>query len=253
MTTVVVTRPRAQAGAICAALQQSGYQVRHHPLMDIVPMADDRAASASGLRQRFLDIDQYRAVIAISFNAATFGLEWLDKYWPQLPLGIDWYAVGPTTAEVLQQGQINVTMPAERFDSEGVLALPGLQAQQISGQKVLIWRGIGGRETLASVLRARGADVDYAELYQRQPVPWQAGDWEQVLAGSPLLMLSSGQALEIAESQVPDLAHKVSAVMLPSERVAEQARARGYNQVLVAASARDADMLQCLQQWQSTQ
>jgi len=197
-----------------------------------------------------LDIDQYKAVIAISFNAATFGLEWLDKYWPQLPLDIDWYSVGPTTADVLQHYDIDVQLPDNRFDSEGVLQLPGLQAEQIQGEKILIWRGVGGRETLASVLRERGAQVDYAELYQRQPVSWMAEQWQQTLQDKPVLMLSSGQALDIAESQVADLAQKVSAVMLPSERVAEQARHKGYNPVLVAASARDNDMLLCLQQWQ---
>ena len=253
MTTVVVTRPQDQAGGIIAALETQGVSVRHHPLMQIVPLADDDEAARSGLRQKMLDIDQYKAVIAISFNAATYGLRWLDDYWPQLPLGIDWYAVGPTTADVLQQAEINVNMPAQRFDSEGLLALPGLQAEQIRGERVLIWRGVGGRETLASVLRERGAEVDYAELYERQPVNWSDSDWHNALADKPLLMLSSGQALDIAESQVPQLAQKVSAVMLPSERVAEQARARGYNPVLVAASARDNDMLQCLQQWAQTQ
>lgn len=250
MTRVVVTRPADQADELTHALELAGFSVCRHPLIDIVPLADDEQAAASGLRQRFLDIDQYRAVIAISVNAAGIGLSWLDRYWPQPPLGIDWYAVGPSTAEVLRGEGLPVTMPEQRFDSEGVLALPGLQADVIGGEKVLIWRGVGGRETLASVLRDRGAQVDYAELYERGQIPWQPADWHTTLAGKPLLLLSSSQALDIVEQQVPDLAQRVAAIVLPSERVAEIARARGYAQVLTAASARDEDMLLCLQQWQ---
>ena len=247
---VVVTRPADQAGPLVQALQQQGLTVRQQPLMAIVPVADDAAAAASGLRQKFLDIDQYRAVIAISVNAAANGLEWLDVYWPQLPMGIDWYAVGPTTSEVLQQAGLTVQLPAERFDSEGVLALPGLQEAQIRGEKVLIWRGIGGRETLATVLRARGAEVDYAELYERREISWQPQDWQTALAGQPLLLLSSSQALDIVTAQVADLAQRVCGVMLPSARAAAAAEQMGFREVLVAASARDEDTLLCLQQWQ---
>ena len=252
MTTVVVTRPAEQADELVQALHNAGFDVRRHPLIDIVPLADDGQAAASGLRQRFLDIDQYRAVIAISVNAASIGLDWLDRYWPQPPLGIDWYAVGPSTADVLRSADLPVLVPASRFDSEGVLELPGLQAEVIAGEKVLIWRGVGGRETLASVLRERGAVVEYAELYERGQIPWTTADWDNSLAGQPVLLLSSSQALDIAEQQVADLAQRVSAILLPSERVADAARARGYAHVLTAASARDEDTLLCLKHWQQT-
>ena len=247
MTTVVVTRPADQADELVDALQQRGFNVRRQPLIDIEPVSDDEQAARSGLRQRILDLDQYRAVIAISANAASTGLEWLDRYWPQPPLAIDWYAVGPSTAEVLRAEGLNVHMPESRFDSEGVLALPGLQADSICGEKVLIWRGVGGRETLAAVLRERGAEVHYAELYQRRQIDWGAECWQQTLADDPVLMLSSSQALDIVEQQVPDLAQRITTLVLPSERIAHIAEAKGYRRVLVAASARDEDMLLCLQ------
>lgn len=248
---VVVTRPAGQADGLLADLTSLGCQVRHHPLIDIVPLADDEQAVVSGLRQRILDIDHYSAVIVISMNAATIGLDWLDRYWPQPPLGIHWCTVGPSTAEVLQREGFSVHSPVTTYDSEGLLELPVMQSDVIAGRKVLLWRGVGGREKLASVLTERGAEVDYAELYERREIAWSTQQWADTLAAQPLLLLSSNQALDIVEQQVPDLAQRVSAIMLPGERLADLARSRGYREVLVAASARDEDMLACLREWQA--
>ena len=246
---VVVTRPRDQASELIAAISAMGIKVVHQPLIDIVPFADDNSAVAQRLRGQFLDIDHYHAVIAISQNAAEAGLDWLDRYWPQCPVGIVWYAVGPTTADALRKEGLTVEMPESRFDSEGLLAVDSLQVEAMRGKKILIWRGVGGRETLADVLRARGAIVDYAELYERTQVPYTLAQWHDVLADKPLLLLSSGQALDIAEQQVTDLSERVAGILVPSERVAERASRHGYPSVRVAASARNEDTLVSLQAW----
>ncbi|WP_276783514.1 uroporphyrinogen-III synthase [Thalassolituus oleivorans] len=248
---VVVTRPRDQADELITAIAAMGIEVRHQPLIDIVPFADDSSGASQRLRSQFLDIDHYDAVIAISQNAAECGLDWLDRYWPQCPVGIAWYAVGPTTADALRNSGMTVSMPETRFDSEGLLAVAGLQENAIRGRKILIWRGVGGRETLAEVLRARGAVVEYAELYERTQVPYSQAQWHEVLEEKPLLLLSSGQALDIAEQQVTDLAQQVAGILVPSERVAERANSAGYACVLVAASARNEDTLASLRAWYS--
>ncbi|MDO6806224.1 hypothetical protein Q4595_27460, partial [Wenyingzhuangia sp. 1_MG-2023] len=87
--------------------------------------------------------------------------------------------------------------------------------------------------------------VDYAELYERRPRQYSSHDWDVTLGTRPWLLLSSGQALDIIERQVPTLANRIVGLILPSERIAEQARAKGYDPVLVPASARDDDMLSC--------
>ena len=75
-------------------------------------------------------------------------------------------AIGPTTAAELERhGASRVLTPHARYDSESLLALPEMQA--VGGQKILIFRGVGGRELLADELRARGADVRFAECYRR--------------------------------------------------------------------------------------
>jgi len=243
---VIVTRPVGQADELVAAIEalDQSLEIVHQPLIDIVPVSDEQS---SVLRQRMLDIDHYQAVIAISKNAAEIGLQWLDKYWPQPPLYIDWYGVGPTTADELKRELHPVFMPEQRFDSEGLLQLDRMQ--QVDGQRILIWRGIGGRETLATELRRRGAQVDYAELYERRQINYSAPQWQQALKHQPLLLLSSGQALDIVEQQVDNLAGQVAAILVPSERVAAKAKNKGYKQVLVATSARDQDVLAQLRNW----
>ena len=58
-----------------------------------------------------------------------------------------------------------VISPTEGADSESLLALPELG--DVSGKHVVIFRGEGGRALLGDTLRARGAQVAYAECYRR--------------------------------------------------------------------------------------
>lgn len=244
LPSVIITRPNGQADYLLSALQQQGYSTTHFPLMDIVPVADD--AQAVALRAIVQNTDQYAVIVVVSINAAEHGLRWLDNYWPQYPVGIDWIAVGPSTAEVLEKAGLSVHCPENSFDTEGMLTLDCLHADKITGKKVLLWRGVGGRETLASTLRAQGAKVDYAEFYQREDRVHSPAQWQQALANKPVLMLSSSQQIEIACQQVADIAQRIRLLIVPTERSARIAKENGFTQVVAAASARDDDMLAAL-------
>ena len=60
MTTVVVTRPRAQADELVERLEESGYDVVRCPLIEIVPLGDAP-----------VDVSQYDWVVVTSVNGAT--------------------------------------------------------------------------------------------------------------------------------------------------------------------------------------
>jgi uroporphyrinogen-III synthase len=199
------------------------------------------------IKSQFMDIDLFDVVIAISRNAAELGLMYLDHYWPQWTLGVDWIAIGPVTADVMTKQGLETKMPAGQFDSEGALNMPELQ--DVAGKKILIWRGVGGRETLASTLRDRGATVVYAELYQRLVPQYSAQEWQQVLSQSPLLLVSSGQGLEAIAAQQPRISESVRGIIAPSLRVAELAESLGFINIQIADSAQDADMLVAVKRW----
>ncbi|MFY9178928.1 MAG: uroporphyrinogen-III synthase [Venatoribacter sp.] len=241
---VIVTRPSKQAQPITEELRGLGYSVHNLPLMNIVPVPDN--AEHALLRQQIQNLNEYQAVVVVSINAAEIGLHWLDQYWPQAPVGIDWIAVGPSTQEILENAGLQVHCPAESYDSEGMLELACLSESKIKDKKVLLWRGIGGRETLASTLRQRGAKVEYAELYQRLEIQYSHEEWQKALADKPYLMLSSTQALDIVCAQQPSLPEQITGLIVPAERTAKMAKERGFKQVLIAKSARDEDMLACL-------
>ncbi len=245
---VLVTRPASQAEEICPSLEALGCEVIRQPMLSI-----EAVEETAKIKSQFMDIDLFDVVIAISRNAAEMGLSTMDQYWPlgeiniSGPLGIDWIAIGPVTAEVMTNQGLDVKMPAGQFDSEGALEMPELQ--NVEGKKVLIWRGVGGRETLASTLRERGATVVYAELYQRLVPQYNDQQWQQAFTKAPLLLVSSGQGLEAIAAQQPRIAEYVRGIIAPSSRVAEMAKSLGFKQIHIAASAQDADMLAAVKSW----
>lgn len=246
---VMVIRPSTQAAEICNALTALDCEVIRHPMLEIKALDETPA-----IKSQFMNIDRYDVVIVISSNAAEIGLSHLDQYWPlgqfnvSGPMGIDWVAIGPVTARVMREQGLDVKIPASRFDSESALVMPELT--NVTGKKVLIWRGVGGREKLASTLRERGAEVFYSELYQRLVPDYSDQQWQQALAQSPLLMVSSGQGLEAIVSQQPNIADHIRGIIAPSQRVADLAQSLGVSHVEMADSALDVDMLAAVKRWQ---
>ncbi|RYZ85503.1 MAG: uroporphyrinogen-III synthase [Moraxellaceae bacterium] len=181
-------------------------------------------------------------------------------HWPQLPIGIDFFAVGDTTARQLSAIGICVTDLAQTqtgaMTSETLLQSPALQ--KVANEKVVIFRGVGGRSHLGDELTARGAQVHYCELYERHMPKQSFEDFAQVFEknDSHVITLHSGEALEnfcevVNKYTAGDVESKTRILnncmlLLPSARILEQAHAAGFAQTFAAQNATDVSMLQGL-------
>lgn len=156
---VVVTRPAHQCEGLTAALTAAGARAILFPTIAILPPADPGALDA--LIDR---LEEFDIAVFISPNAARAAMQAIKarRTWPA---GLMAATIGRGgERELASHGIADIVAPAQ-FDSEGLLAMPPLQA--VAGKRLVIFRGDGGRELLGDTLRARGAAVEYAACYRR--------------------------------------------------------------------------------------
>ena len=170
---VLVTRPAGQAQGLCRLIEVSGACAIHLPSIEILPPAD-----SSALTRIIDELERFQLAVFISVNAVTTGLAPIlrTRDWPGSVLLA---TVGPASQAAVEALGITVDLvPDEDYSSEGLLALEALQAMQ--GKRVVIFRGNGGRNTLRDTLLARGAEVEYVEVYRRA-CPQSADRLQQLL------------------------------------------------------------------------
>jgi len=141
-------------------LEAAGHEAISLPSIEILEPADNYRLEALADT-----LEEYDLAVFVSVNAVRMGVEFIlnQRDWPE---STRIATVGASSAEALLPYGLSVDlMPEHQYNSEALLALDELQ--DMSGQCVVIFRGNGGREVLRDTLLARGADVDYVEVYQR--------------------------------------------------------------------------------------
>lgn len=239
---MLLTRSDVDNQRLADKLGAAGIPAVSVPMLHIVEL--DETPEQQRL---MLDLDRYHAVMVVSPVAARLGLERLDACWPQPPVAMHWFAVGEATASVLQAYGLSVQIPESGQDSEALLRLP-IWDELLSRPdlRVLVWRGVGGREHLANQVRAAGGQVDYLELYRRDmPVGLAPALEAAHQGGVGGIVLSSGQGLEhwhIAAGK--HWAEQSSwRCWVPSQRVADRAQELGCSDIIVCEGADDSAVL----------
>ncbi|MRI31592.1 uroporphyrinogen-III synthase [Endozoicomonas sp. OPT23] len=237
----LVTRPKEQAKPLAELIQQQSGQAWVMPMMTIEPYPESQA-----IRSRVLELDQYHKVIVISHHAARLAMEHIEVYWPQLPIGIQWYAIGEKTRATLDDFDVASVCPKQALDSETLLSLPDFQS--VAGEKVLLIKGKGGRDLLRHTLADRGAQVDELELYQRQRPEYSCGQLSSLIKEHRInvILASSGEILA-------NTAHYLSSdfcehchLIVPSKRVEALAINMGFTRVHTAEGASNNAMLSAM-------
>jgi uroporphyrinogen-III synthase len=219
----LVTRPVDQSVRLTQRLQDLGAEVIAFPALAIVgPQRPEM------LNQHLAEIEHYDWIVFVSPTAVQFGLAALRQIAPASLAKINAAAVGAGTASALRAaGCSNVIVPEAGADSEDLLALP--EFADLSGRRVLILRGEGGRELIADTLRARGANVDYAECYRRvcpatDPAPLVAAlAAHRIHAVTVFSSETLDNLLRFCDSAAPAL--RALPLFVPHRRIAEHAKA----------------------------
>lgn len=226
---VVVTRPAGQAAHLAQALADLGASPVIFPVLTIQPLDN-----LQPLLDVAIHLDQYDLAVFVSPNAVDQALTPIlaRRSWPAR---LKAATVGKSSeAALAKHGITQVIAPADRFDSEALVALPELQ--NVFGRKVIVFRGDGGRELLGDTLTARGAKVDYVSCYRRgrpeaSPAPllklWNDGHLDAVT-------VTSSEGLRNLHDMLDPLGRaylRATPLFVPHARIAEQARVLGMKQI----------------------
>lgn len=237
---ILVTRPAGQSASLLEAIRAQGGTAHAFPLIEIHP-----ATKCPDTLSRMGDYD---LAIFVSRNAVECAWGWIsDPDSPAaLPENIDIAAVGQATLAALEKHDCpSIIAPSSRFDSEGLLATAELE--NVAGKRILIIRGQSGREKLAESLRSRGAQVDYAEVYQRLPtkrvLTFEADEIDVItITSSEALATLQQIASDTAKSWLLD-----KPLLVLHGRIAMRARELGFTlNPVIAEQASEAAMLDAL-------
>lgn len=261
-TKVLITRPCQQAGLWATKLQALGINSLCLPLMEIMGFDDkpEQEQWVRPIKNCILDLDLFHKIIFVSQNAVEQGMRWIDVYWPQIPQGIQFFAIGESTANRLRAYGLTVENLATDTDmtSESLLQHPALQ--QVNDEKILIIRGVGGRGFLGDELQQRGAQVKYCEVYQRALATNVQAAIEDWLDNHPLehYLISFHSAetwryfvellQKIQLSKSTDIVSRLKPLplLLPSVRLQQEVNKSGFHNTILALNATDEAMTQAL-------
>lgn len=242
--TVAVTRPREQAAQLAQRIEQSGGIPLLFPLLDIAAVQD-----TGTLHEQVSRLGQFDLAIFISPNAVNYGIAAIRR-WGKLPPELKIATVGQGSAKALRElGITDIIAPTERFDSEGLLALPELQ--NVAGWNVMVFRGDDGRELLGDTLKAGGAKVEYAACYRRSK---SRLDVRALLEAKPdAISVTSSEALGYLWESLDDSARAAlrgTPLFVPHARIVALAHQQGWQHVRLTGSG-DEGLISALLAWSS--
>ena len=256
----LITRSEPHATQLAQQLTELGVSSTFAELMTIEPQP-----LSGSQRSHLLNLDLFDTIICVSANAAKTLAEFIDQYWPQLPVDLNWIAIGQATANTLAEhipelSTSEIILP-NGTDSEALLALP--QLEQAKGKKVLLAKGVGGRDLIQQALTEAGATVTELELYKRTPAFQSSTSLVDALNQQPdFIQIASGDAffclLALLKQQQQDkklITQQTGLWLVPSQRVSSILQEHGIpsHQVAVCDGASNQAIISFLSEQQKTQ
>jgi uroporphyrinogen-III synthase len=207
---------------------------------------------------RLIDrLEEFDWAVFISANAVNRTLEQVlgKRDWPK---SVRIAVIGKRSAEELKRfGLAADLFPQHKFNSEALLALPDMQ--EVRDQRIVIFRGSGGREMLADTLRKRGARVEYAEAYRRVRPHSDSTElqqrWRQGLVN--IVSVNSAESLRNLVEMLGKAGESLlngTPLLVVSERMLAVAEELGFEYPpVVADNATDEAVVDALLAWKQAQ
>ncbi|KPD04304.1 uroporphyrinogen-III synthase [Moellerella wisconsensis] len=242
---ILVTRPSPNGEQLVELLKTQGLTAYHAPLINIIP-----GSELPNLPTKLDQLESTDLVFLLSKNAVWYANSRLQQAGLNWPNKLSYYGIGGSTGKMFQQitGR-TIVWPEDGETSEILLALPELQF--LEGKKVLLLRGNGGRELLASTLRSRGAYIDYCECYSRQAINYEISlfnaQWRTKNIST--IVVTSGQQLNLLTHLIADDYQDwwySRHLLVVSHRIANIAHEMGWKNIDVANSADNNALLNAL-------
>ena len=245
---ILNTRPALQQAGLTALLEADGARVLPFPAIEIV------AARSNTARELPARIGTYDILLFVSRNAVDGAFALLGD--TELPATLQYGVIGTATRTALLErlGDPGVRLiESEPFNSEALLEAEALC--RVRGRRILICRGQQGRNLLGDELAARGAEVDYAEVYRREAPRRDPAAFDALVAPAwpTLAVLTSNEGMHNLIALVDAAAARrlcATPWLLISERMRESALKLGHNaDIVIARSASDAGIHQTICAW----
>ena len=245
---VLVTRPAHQNQKLYDLVRAHGGEPVVCPLIKIEPTYAHEALLTVLTR-----IDDIDIAIFVSTNAVTHGLGALRSQGQTLSELTQVFAVGATTALMLQAADIRVDgVPSGLSGANGLRALPTFR--NVSNQRVVVFRGNGGESSLLEWLKNEGARVFVAETYRRaMPIEINSAVIELCQQATiDVITLTSVTSVEHLFALLPDNTHRMlknATVVTLSQRIARYCESQGFQgAILVADAANDQALVETIVQ-----
>lgn len=244
---ILITRPEPQ----CSELAELIHALNGHPIklpaIAFAPPSDLRA-----YKQALTALDECSWIIFTSPQAVYRSAKDIKTLWPQFSPLVKIAAIGAGTAKALTEEGLAVdALPANQWNSEGILDLPAFQ--HLADKQIAIITGEDGRELLEKTLKARGASVIKVVAYQRQlPVidmqPFQTLLQQGQLDVAICTSYEGMRNLKILFGQSYWSQLQVLPMLVVSDRIKALAYELGFQTIWVAPNASHKAILETLAQ-----
>lgn len=230
--TILITRPRGREQHLRYLIEQAGGKVIHYPVFSIQPPPELEIEQLLLLRDK---LHSFTMAIFISPTA----VEQSQIYFPVLPEHFSIVSIGSKTTQALEQHQIPVNFEAPDHNTESLLQTAEFQMPKLQGQRILIFRGNGGRDLLGDTLVRRGAQIRYVETYRREIPPHPPLNDQQIVS-LDAITISSNEGLDNLVTMMEDPSLLIDIpLVVPSPRAVTLARQHGFRIIIPAKNATD--------------